>query len=238
MLNIFLFLALMSCSLSFAEAEPLFSDANNYENVYVIFQSGMFSQKLYISITPSLYDYYRGQSHGLYDVSGYSKFITPDTVKPIAVELRKIFQDDELFANAVLSLVHKMRYARSGPKYPVETLVENAGDCSALSFLAASIMMAGGLDVVLLRYSGASIEHLNVGVFLPHSPYYHTCWISPKHYEFEGRKYWVAECTPSWINWRVGDEPQSLRGINVRVIRISSWSESPGRVFASLNFPP
>ncbi len=209
----------------------------NYERVYIIFQAGNLVQKLYVSITPSLYDYYKGKNHGLYDVNSYNKFITPEAVKPIAEELRKVFRDDEQFANSVLSLVHKMKYVRSGPKYPVETLVENAGDCSALSFLAASIMIAGGLDVVLLRYSGDNIEHLNVGVFLLHAPIYHTWWVSSKGYEYEGKKYWMAECTPSWINWRVGDEPESLQDTKARVITIDSWGESPSCVSASLNFP-
>lgn len=218
------------------EAEPLVVSAN-YESVYIIFQAGKLVQKLYVSITPSLYDYYKGKSHGLYDVNSYNKFITPEAVEPIAKELRKVFPDDEQFANAVLSLVHKMKYVRSGPKYPVETLVENAGDCSALSFLAASIMIAGGLDVVLLRYNDANVNHLNVGVFLLRVPIYHTWWISPKGYEYEGKKYWMAECTPSWINWRVGDEPESLQGTNARIIPINSWGESPSFVSASLNVP-
>ena len=231
---------LLSTSISYiplsAKAESLVVNAN-YESVYIIFQAGKLFHKLYVSITPSLYDYYRSKSHGLYDVKSYNKFITPEAVEPIAKELRKVFPDDEQFANAVLSLVHKMKYVRSGPKYPVETLVENAGDCSALSFLAASIMIAGGLDVVLLRYNEANINHLNVGVFLLRAPIYHTWWISPKGYEYEGKKYWMAECTPSWINWRVGDEPESLEGTNARVITINSWGESPSFISARLNFP-
>lgn len=235
-LGILLLLISISYLPYFIKAEPPFI-AENYESIYTIFQTGSLVQKLYVSITPSLYDYYKGRSHGLYDVTSYNKFITPEAVKPIAEELRKVFTDDEQFANAVLSLVHKMKYIRSGPKYPVETLVENAGDCSALSFLAVSIMMAGGLDVVLLRYSRADIDHLNIGVFLQHAPIYHTWWISPKGYEYEGKKYWMAECTPSWINWRVGDEPESLRGTNVRIIPVNSYGESPSCVSASLNFP-
>jgi hypothetical protein len=218
--------------------EPqLAAENENYENVYTIFQTGILARRLYVSIPPSLYHYYRGRSRGLYDVTGYNKFITPEAVEPIAKELRKLFTDDEQFANAVLSLVHGMKYIKSGPKYPVETLVENAGDCSALSFLAASIMMAGKLDVVLLRYSGASIEHLNVGVYLPRAPIYHTWWMSPKGFEYKGKKYWIAECTPSWVNWRVGDEPGCLQGTNVRVIPVKPADESPSCISASLDFP-
>lgn len=53
-------------------------------------------------------------------------------------------------------------------KYPVEVIVENEGDCDLLSFVAASIMMAGGLDIVLLYYE--SQKHMNVGVNLTHAP--------------------------------------------------------------------
>ena len=234
---ILLILANHQPQLLFVKATEPQLTAENYENVYTIFQTGILARRLYVSIPPSLYYYYRGKSHGLYDVTGYNKFLTPEAVEPIAKELRKLFTDDEQFANAVLSLVHRMKYVRSGPKYPVETLVENSGDCSALSFLAASIMMAGKLDVVLLRYSRASIEHLNVGVYLPRAPIYHTWWISPKGFEYEGKKYWIAECTSSWINWRVGDEPECLQGTNVRIIPVKPAGESPGCVSASLDFP-
>jgi len=46
--------------------------------------------------------------------------------------------------------------------------VENEGDCDLFSFVAASTMMAGGLDVVLLLYETQS--HMNVGVNLSHEP--------------------------------------------------------------------
>ncbi|MEM2704068.1 MAG: hypothetical protein QXR45_13010 [Candidatus Bathyarchaeia archaeon] len=234
--SILLFLTLFNYTSSFAKGElPLFIDAN-YERVYTVLRAGNLIQKLYISITPSLYDYYKGRSHMISDVNSYNKFITHEAVEPIAKELRKIFLNDEQFANAVLSLVHKMKYVRSGPKYPVETLVENAGDCSALSFLAASIMIAGGLDVVLLHYSSANIEHLAVGCFLPREPIHFPC-ISPKTYEYKGKKYWVAESTLFWINLMVGYEPWGLRDANVKVIPISFWGESPSCVSARLNSP-
>jgi hypothetical protein len=222
---------------SFSTNAELLYIAENYESVYTVLQTGNLVRKLYISITPSLYDYYKGKDHSFYNVVSYNKFITPEVVKPIAKELRKVFKDNEQFANAVLSFVHKMKYIRSGPKYPVEILVENAGDCSALSFLAASIMIAGGLDVVLLRYSGAGVEHLNVGISLSRTPIYHTWWIRPKSFEHGGRKYWMAECTPSWIDWRVGDEPESLLGMNVTIIPVNPCDESPSCVSASLDFP-
>ena len=214
----------------------------NYKRVYVISRSShatfLQSLRLYVSITPSLYNYYKGKGHGIADLEGYSKFITPDALTPIAKLLRKVYPDDEQFANGVLSFVHKFAYVKSGPKYPVETLVEGAGDCGALSLLAASIMKAGGVDVVLLYYQKADIGHLNVGVSLQHVPVQSTSRMNPKHYEYKGKKYWVAECTPSQKDWRVGDEPEGLLDFNVKIIPINVRGFSPARVSATLHFPP
>ncbi len=120
--------------------------------------SGLYNQKLYISITPSLYNYYSNMSHTVNEDSDYAKFITPQSVAPIAESIQKVTDklphSDEQFADAVLMMVHQIPYAITEPKYPIETLKDNYGDCVELSFLAASIMKAGGLDVVLIHYTG------------------------------------------------------------------------------------
>ncbi len=180
----------------------------------------------------SLYDYYRGRSHRVGDDKYYASFVTPDAVRPIAENIRSVARSDEEFASAVLMLVHQIPYAVSDIKYPVETLVDNSGDCDTLSLLAASIMKAGGLDVVFFYFKEAN--HINVGVSLPNTP--HARLLLPlTYYEYNGKKYWVGETTPA-LDWKIGDLPGELTGKNPVIIPIENTEQSsPSRVSSSLD---
>jgi hypothetical protein len=196
---------------------------------------------LYASVPPSLYDYYHSKSHGTSSGGGYSKFVTPSVFESIAESIQNVTRDmpysDEQFANAVLMLVHQVPYVIGDVKYPVETLVDNSGKCDTLSLLAASIMKAGGLDVVLLYYKGLSPSHVNVGVYLPYTPFYHTWWRALTGYEYNNKTYWMAECT-SLSDWRVGDQPELLAGATPEIISLENCEESsPAHVSSSLDNP-
>ena len=139
-------------------------------------QYSFFSQKLFVSVQPSLYAYYNNMTHTLTNDSNYSKLITPQAVQTIAENILQITRNmpysDEQFANAVLAIVHQIPYNITGAKYPVETLVDNYGDCGSLSLLAASIMKAGGLDVSnqIHRYRSAAYECRSLLALHTHLP--------------------------------------------------------------------
>jgi hypothetical protein len=214
--------------------------AANYDQTYSFqVQFGLLSQKLYVSVPPSLYDYYSAKTHRLADDSEYATLVTPDAFKPIAESIRNLTRDkprsDEEFANAVLMLVHQIPYNISDIKYPIETLIENSGKCDTLSLLAASIMKAGGLDVVLLYFK--EVHHINVGVHLPYEPHTTWWWLPPTGYEFDGKKYWIAECTPA-MEWKVGDVPPLLAGKQPWIISLeNSEASSPAQVSSKLGSP-
>lgn len=181
-------------------------------------------------------------SHTVNEDSDYAKFITPQAVAPIAESIQKITDklphSDEQFADAVLTMVHQIPYAITEPKYPVETLKENSGDCVELSFLAASIMKAGGLDVVLIHYKGIDPEHMNVGIYLPYKPVYHTLTSPLTGFEYDNKTYWTAEATPAG-NWRVGDQSEALAGASAVIIPVENTEQfAPAQVSSSLNMSP
>jgi hypothetical protein len=217
--------------------------AGNYEKTFSFqAQYGFLSQKLYVSVLPSLYDYYSNTSHKVNGDSDYSKLVTPQAVEPIAESIQRVTRSlpyrDEQFADAVLKLVHQIPYNISGPKYPVETIVDNSGDCVALSLLAASIMKAGGLDVVLIHYTGIDPGHLNVGVYLPYTPVYHTLLMMPTSFEYNNKTYWTAEATPK-SDWKVGDQSEMLAYAGPVIIPLgNNEKSSPAQVSSSLNAPP
>lgn len=212
--------------------------ADTYEYTYELLDrpDGTTSYRLTVSITESLYDYYGSQNHNLYSYD-FSKFVTPAALKPIADDLWTIYHTEEEFANGVLMMLHQIPYLESDPqKYPIETLVENEGDCDLFSIIAASIMKAGGLDVVLLLLE--QHDHMWVGVHLPETP--KDARSQTYFYRHEGKKYYVAETTGgNWeIGWRVGECPEILQNAAAQVIPLTNYEvSSPGQLSSSYVMP-
>ena len=208
--------------------------ADNYDYTYELLDhpGGSTNYQLTVSVTSSLYEYYRSKDHNTYSYD-FAKFVTPDSLKPVSDDLWSIYSNDEDFANGVLMIVHQISYVESGPpKYPVETIVENEGDCDLFSFIAASIMKAGGLDVVLLLYETQS--HMNVGVYLSEEP--NDARSAVYYYTHDGKRYYVAECTgDDWRHgWRVGECPDILQGVSARIITLEDCEQTaPGQVSSS-----
>lgn len=192
--------------------------------------------RLTVSVTETLYDYYSDLDHNLYSYD-FSKFVTPDALKPIADDLWTIYSTPEEFANGVLMIIHQFQYLESDPqKYPIETIVENEGDCDLFSILAASIMKAGGLDIVLLLLE--QHDHMLVGVHLHESP--EDARSQVYFYMHEDRKYYVAETTGgNWKNgWRVGECPEILQRATAKVIPINNFEvTAPAQVSSSYTIP-
>ena len=213
-----------------------FADTMQYSFQLIDSPGGSTVYRLTITITDTLYEYYQSQSHTLYGYD-FSKFVTPDAVKPIADDLWTIYDNKEDFANGVLMLVHQIQYYESDPqKYAVETIVENEGDCDLFSILAVSIMRAGGLDVVLLLLE--QHDHMLIGIHLDESPKDARSQIY--FYRHEDKKYYVAETTGgNWeMGWRVGECPEILQKSYAKIIPIINPEETaPAQVSSSYVIP-
>ena len=209
----------------------------DYEYSYWVLDhpDGSDRYELNVSVSSSLYDYYVGKDHNLRSSLDLGKFVTPYALKPMADSLWTIYEDDEDFANGVLMIVHQIPYEASAPQnYPVETIVANEGDCDLFSFVAASVMVAGGLDVVLLFYD--SEDHMNIGVSLSHAP--QDARLAVSYFNYDGKRYYMAETTGgNWESgWRVGECPESFEGVSAQIITLEdAESVSPGQVSASFS---
>lgn len=213
---------------------PYSCSATNYTHSYWLLDQpdGSNRYKLTVSVTSSLYEYYRGKDHDLISLN-FGRFVTPYALEPIAESLWSVYSDEEDFANGVLMIVHQVPYVESAPqKYPVETIVQDEGDCDLLSFVAASIMMAGGLDVVLFYYEAE--KHMNVGVYLPSTP--DDARSAVYYFDYSGKPYYLAEPTGgSWEKgWRVGECPEELKEASAQIITLENAEQlSPGQVSSS-----
>jgi hypothetical protein len=65
---------------------------------------------------------------------------------------------------------------------------------------------------------------MNIGIHLSSPP---SSFVvdPPTSYEYNGKEYWVAECTPK-AQWRVGDQPDSLAGEHPLIIPIDDCEKS------------
>ena len=205
--------------------------AQNYEQQFFLLKDDS-TYQLTISVTHSLYEYYQQKDHQL-TMDTFAGFVTPYSLSLVAADIRSIFPSDEEFVNAVLMLVHQIPYqAVEEAKYPVETIVDDFGDCDLFSFTAASLMKSQSLDVVLFYYESES--HMNIGVNLSNPP--EEARIPVSYVDYGGNRYYVAECTGNdWQNaWRVGELPSELEGADMNVVTLENCELiSPGQVSSS-----
>ncbi len=190
--------------------------------------------KLTINIPSSLYNYYAPKGGLIYSEADYSKFVTPDTLKPIADQLWQICNSSEDFANAVLMLVHQINYREIVPsEYPVQTLADGTGDCDLFATIAASILEAGGINTVLIYYKDKL--HMEVGVQLPQPPI--NGRVNIVNVTYQNTSYYIGECTGGqWrTGWRVGECPKQYEGIAALVISVPSHEQTVvGQVSATI----
>jgi hypothetical protein len=213
--------------------------AQTSEHTYKLLDrpDGSKTYQLTISITETLNEYYQSQSHQIYNNNELAKFVTPSPLQPMANDMLTIYNNPEDFANGVLMITHQIPYQESAPqKYPIEIIRENQGDCDLFSFLAASIMKAGGLDVTLLLFEEQ--EHMTVGVHLPETP--EDARTSVSYFTYENKRYFIAECTGNFENgWRVGECPDIIQGASAEIIPLDQIDEiqSPGQVSSTYSTP-
>lgn len=189
--------------------------------------------RLNVVVSDSLLEYYQAKNHQFFSEGDFAKFVTPNALKPISDSLIQVYAEDEDFVNGVLAILHQIPYEVTAPaKYPVETMVDDKGDCDLFSFIAASIIRARGLDVVLFHYENE--VHMNIGVSLPRTP--NDARSSPYSIAYQGTEYYVAECTgDNWQDgWRLGECPEELKNAAPQIISLENCEQtSTGQVTAS-----
>ena len=78
------------------------------------------------------------------------------------------------------------------PKYAIETIIDQTGNCEDTSFLMASVLKALNIDAVILIYS----DHAAVGVAC------NGC--SGTYYTYKGKNYFFLETTGAPESWQIG----------------------------------
>jgi len=166
-----------------------------------------------LNIPMESYDYYKSRSRAKAIDPRYVTYNEP-AIQDIAKNLKKIIEEKNYdtidFTLSFIKNMHYVQDANTGydeyPKYPIETLVEETGDCEDTSYLTASILRAMGIGVVLVTLPG----HMAVGVWC------NDC--QGTYYEVEGKKYFYLETTGK--GWKLGYIPEQYSGTKVSITNV------------------
>ena len=169
--------------------------------------------QLSYSFDPEPYYYYQGLSHTVRDYEDYVKYATPEdeTVVELAGRLHTLALDAGLSteeeAQFILNFVQSLKYAQDNtttgigeyPRYPVETLVDQMGDCEDTAILLVSLAEAVGIESVLLILPEATEDagHAAAGLAVN---------LTGSHYTLQDVEFYYAETTGS--GWTIGTMPE------------------------------
>ena len=131
---------------------------------------------------------------------------------------QEIYTDTER-AEFIVAFVQSLPYTSDSvttpydeyPRYPIETLVENGGDCEDTSILMASLLDGLGYDVVLLRLPDHS--HMAIGIWGSESE-------SGAHWEFNEKRYFYLETTGQ--GYEIGEIYQHYNGALAEIYPIEA----------------
>lgn len=167
------------------------------------------------------YNYYINLEHNNNDLTKYtSDKYNRDLVAGIADSMKEEgsrlgFDEYEKVMMAVTfvqSLPYTSDKATTGydeyVRYPIETLVDNGGDCEDSSILTAALIREMGYGAVLLQFK----DHVAVGVKGGDG-------IRGTYFEYRGDKYYYIETTGD--NWEIGEIPDEYKYDKAEVIHIS-----------------
>jgi hypothetical protein len=163
-----------------------------------------------MQIPRSLYDYYHGIPRP--PTPNYSVYVTHPLddmlIELLVSELKRAAQEEgfsdfqivEFAISFVQSLPHTADSVTTPydeyPRYPIETLVDNGGDCEDTSILTASLLYQLGYGVVLIIFPG---EHCAVGVLGGEGIY-------GTYFKHNGGEYFYLETTNT--GWGIGMIPE------------------------------
>ena len=184
-------------------------DPDSYLRTYNWYYDGMpFS--VTVSIPKDKYEKYRRLGHSTISLTKYpTEEYNRSVAKDIAEQLQQyadtygftVYQKLMLAATMVQNIPYDSDAGTTGKdeyaRYPVETLVDNTGDCEDTSILLAAILRELGYDVLIMRFDGhvalgvANSEFQKAGAYI----------------EKSGKDYFYLETTaPGWELGEIADE--------------------------------
>jgi hypothetical protein len=172
-----------------------------------------------IEIPLRLYDYYKELPRP--PTPNYAVYVThpldDDYIADLVSELRKAAKNegynDLETVGFTAAFIQNLPYTADSvstvydeyPRYPIETLVDNGGDCEDTSILTASLLHSMGYKVSLIVFPD---EHCAVGVSAVDG-------VQGTHFIDGDDKYFYLETTDT--GWGVGQMPEELKDVKAYI---------------------
>lgn len=169
-----------------------------------------------VNIPEPLYEYFKKQPHD----RNYQKYAISEKDRKALGSIVSTFEEKTAGNSAhdsaynIIAFVQSLPYFTDKistgydeyPRYPIETLVNNGGDCEDTSILTAALLKEMNYDVVLLLYP----KHMAIGV---------TCnGCHGTSFTYNDKKYFYLETTSG--GWKVGQVPSNLQGQTAKIYPI------------------
>jgi hypothetical protein len=168
------------------------------------------------TVPPDLYTFYRTKPR----TADWASYVTSDDVLVVSMaeELEDVASQEGYgyydTVNFVLAFVQSIEYSYDNvsagpdeyPRYPVETIVDETGDCEDTAILFASLLEAIDYDAVLFLLPG----HMATGVWGDN----YQGWFV----EYQSKEYYYCETTAE--GWRMGDMPTEYQGVSITVFQV------------------
>ncbi len=175
-----------------------------------------------LKIPKKAYDYYRTVDRTR--IKDYSFYVTDPTddeyLAALAGKFRSAaekenYSDLDMVKN-IIFFVQNLDYVDDKvgtgydeyPKFPLETLADEGGDCEDSAILLASLLRELGYGTVLVQFP----DHMGVGVRGEES-------IPGVYYEVNGIRYYYVETTSS--GWGIGEIPEQMQDQPARILTLN-----------------
>ena len=177
-----------------------------------------------LQIPEALYNYYVGLPRP--PSKNYSVYITHPSddayIKSLIDEIENIARQEQFSelekVEFVTAFVQHLPYTTDSvttpydeyPRYPVETLVDDGGDCEDTSILLAALLNEMDYGVVLVAFPETADTggHMGIGVLGGEG-------IHGTYFNVDGQKYFYVETTNT--GWGIGDIPEQYEEVGVNI---------------------
>lgn len=175
-----------------------------------------------ITFTYNDYIFYKGLSK----TQPKQNYATENSSHPYLLQVAKVLDEDAkdlgytgfTLAEYIVAFVQQAIPYRSDPynngwdypKYPIETLVEQGGDCEDKAALTVALLKTFGFDAVLVSLPG----HMAAAIY---------CSNCNGYYTYNGKRYAFIETTET--GWNIGQVPQDSKYAGATILDTASLAK-------------
>lgn|GEM_PF-1785072 len=198
------------------------SDSERYIEVNYTWDYGRDHWSYKLSIPESLYNYYKTIDRK--KIKSYGYYVTDPTddeyLSSLAEKFREAakkgnYSDYDMVKN-IIFFVQNLNYVDDKvgtgydeyPKFPLETLADEGGDCEDSAILLASLLRELGYGTVLVQFE----DHMGVGLKGEET-------IPGSYFEVDGDRYYYVETTSP--GWDIGEVPEEMMDRPAKILKLN-----------------